>query len=357
MPSNNIAIVAASAFTPYGMTTDDFIEGINGRPVQFDNNSELAEYISEASVQVALTPEYDARKVLNARGINHLDRLTRHVCVAAQQLHASLVDDGMDQWPVQIAADRLSIVLGTTGPVQSVVDFDMAAIEEPQYVSSGLFPNIVFNVPACYASIRHGAKASVISFNDGETASANAFKTAIGQLQNNRADMVWVGGAEALTPAHVLLIGSQSNYQAGQPLPAMTEGAYLLAAVKYDMAVQNAMPVLAELECAVSLFCPDPEKALVALLARMCAERPVEMQEISWLVGETSGVDGILGYALKTLDIQQPLGYLASATTAASVMTVLCHRQVLAGERVLHICRDENGAWAAVLLRKNRDLC
>ncbi len=356
MQHDNLVIVAGAAVTPFGLNTSDFCKGINGGGYLFEEHNELTGFVTDTKVNSASISTYDAKKALNTRAVSQLDQLTKHVSVATLELQKNLGCDDVESRKEKVSDDQLSIVLGTTGPVQSVIDFDIEAFKEPQYVAAGLFPNVVFNVPGCHASIRHKARGSVLTLNDGDTASANAIKLACGQLTNNRSDMVWVGGAEALNPAQVLMLKAQQNFINEPVLPDLAEGVFLFAMTRKETAQENDHQTLAEIETTAALFCPDKDLALKKLIEKLVSDCPEEMKEVTWLSSNLSAPIKPLGYDVKAFNADKKLGYLAAATSAASLMCILASHEVNPGERVLHICQDENGASSAILLRKTKHL-
>ena len=89
--NDTLAITAAVALSPYGLATDDFARGYTGIATGFQAGGDLSAYLKDAPpLHAALVPEYDAKKLLNTRSINHLDRLTRHLSVALESLHGAL---------------------------------------------------------------------------------------------------------------------------------------------------------------------------------------------------------------------------------------------------------------------------
>ena len=354
--SKPLIITACAAITPYGLNTHDFANGYQQRDLDFSANTELAKYITDDNVQAAMLPEYDVKKLLNMRGAGQLDSLTKHLCVAAKEMEVQLGFDSVEMRQEKIKDERLSIVIGSTGPVQSVMNFDEAAVEEPQYVAPGAFPNVVFNVPACYASIRHAARASVITLTDGDTSSANAIKVAMRQLENDRVDMAWAGGAEELTPAQVLLLKAQDNFIDLETLPPLSEGVYLFALTSQDKAETLGTPSLAEVYEVVTLFNPNVEQGTKQLIERLAELHPEKMKEVTWVVSNVAKDTDMLPYACKLYQTNETLGCLAAASSAAAIMATLADPKVLPGEHLLHICHDECGASAAILYHKTNHL-
>lgn len=356
MQPDNLVIVASAAVTPFGLETSEFSKGTNGDAYEFKEDESLSEYLTDSQVKSSYIPKYDAKKELNTRAVSQLDQLTKHVCIATQKLQKDLGFDSVEERQQKIPDERISLMLGSTGPVQSVVDFDITSYKEPQYVAAGLFPNVVFNVPGCYASIRHGIKGSVLTFNDGDVSSANALKVACGKLNSERCDVAWVGGAEALTPAHALMVKSQQSSIKNSHLSDLAEGVYLFAIMRKQYATDQGYEAIAEIEGTVNLFCPNKPLAIKRTVEKLNNDRPEEMKEISWVSGYTSEVSPLLNYDVKEFKEASKLGYLASATSAAEVMSALASDLVKPGERVLHVCQDENGASSAILFRKVKSI-
>ncbi|WP_284209313.1 beta-ketoacyl synthase N-terminal-like domain-containing protein, partial [Chitiniphilus shinanonensis] len=219
-----LVISAAAALSPYGLGVQALLDGLRTAPPAFAP----LEGAYRAEPKLARVPDYDARELLATRSIGNFDRLTLHVCVAAAQLHRAM---GLDDPAVrreQLPDERVSLVLGSSGPLQSVLAFDLQAIDEPRYVQPSIYPNVVFNVPASYAAIRHGIRGSCITLTDGDASGLIAFSLAASQLEAGRIDLALVGAAEEATPAYALYRHSLAH-AAGQPAAPLVEGAALLA--------------------------------------------------------------------------------------------------------------------------------
>ncbi len=349
--SHEIVITATAALTPYGLNVSDTVHGLNnGSAVCFDESEEMGTYTG-MPIKVAPIPDYNVREMLATRSISSYDRLTRHLLVAVDQLHHDLdFSDHVSRQELAID-ERVALVLGSSGSVQSVTDYDLQAIREPQYVQPGLFPNCVFNVPASYAAIRRSIKGSCITLTDGDVSSLVALTVAMRQLRSGRMDLVFAGGAEELTPAYALHRTAQAaKYH--EPSPSISETAVLFALEPIEAAEKRNRCPLAVIKAAAHVYYPEPQAGLHACLAELQRQVGKDVSDVKWLYAE-DGIDtDILGLAARKLQLKDKLGHCGAVYGAAAVLAGLSHPDILPGDTVLVLSTDPNGACAALLFEK-----
>jgi 3-oxoacyl-[acyl-carrier-protein] synthase II len=351
--SSPLVITAASALTSYGVGAEAYARGFEAGPTQF---APMAGSYTQ-DVFCARVPAYDAKQLLGVRSVSNFDRLTLHVCVALDALHKQLGFGDTQQRRAHLADDRISLVLGSSGPLQSIVDLDLQTIQEPGYVQPSIVPNLVFNVPASYAAIRHGIRGSCITLTDGDTSSLKALAMAATQLESGRIDLALVGGAEEATPAYALYCAALAA-AGGQPCPPLTEGAAMFALERAEDAAAAGRVSIGKLFGCAQVFAPDdPTAGLAACLDKL-------RRRFGGLIDEISVV-----YAAKEIDVKrvgldrcrnvnlaERLGHFGAMSASVAMLDALVRSHIGAGELILIVQADRAGACAAGLLQKHATL-
>lgn len=347
--NNELVITAAAAVTPYGLGVDAFASGMAAQPPRFGALD--GAYAPGSSV--AAVPAYDARSLLATRSISNFDRLTLHVCVAVEQLKQQLGMGNLEQRRQTLPDERISFVLGSSGPLQSILGFDVQTIEEPRYVQASIYPNVVFNVPASYAAIRHGIRGSCITLTDGEASSLQAFGVAAAQLEAGRIDLALVGGAEEATPAYALYQAAVAA-RAGEPCPPLSEGSIVFALERAAQASAAGREPMATLHGCAQVFSHDAASAgLGACLAKL-ERRLGPLRDRVGVVCADGGIDpGVLGLGhCRVVGLGGRLGHVGAMYGACAILNALVRDDIAPGELVLVLQADADGACAAALLQK-----
>lgn len=343
-------ITAGSALTPYGIGTNAYAQGSTPTSKPLEGN-----YATHT--EVAMVPDYDAQQLLAVRSVSNFDRLTLHVCVAVDQLHKQLGYADLTARRQALADDRMCIVIGSAGPLQSIVDFDLQTIEEPSYVQPSRVPNVVFNVPASYAAIRHGIRGSCITLTDGDSSSLKAFAIAAGQLQFGRIDLAMVGGAEEATPAYAMYRQAMDQSSSSNGLP-ISEGASLFAMETVEHARQAGHSSLAGLFGCAQVFSPNaPQVGLRACLAKLERQFPQAMAAISIVYCDADVEASELGLSEVTqVQLDQKLGRTGAMYGSLALLDALTSNQVADHSVILVLQADEAGACVAALFEKHGQL-
>lgn len=343
-------ITANSALTPFGIGADAYAQGSTPNRKPLEGN-----YATQA--EVAMVPDYDAQHLLAVRSVSNFDRLTLHVCVAVDQLHKQLGYADLTTRRQTLADDRMCIVLGSAGPLQSIVDFDLQTIEEPSYVQPSRVPNVVFNVPASYAAIRHGIRGSCITLTDGDSSSLKAFAIAAGQLQFGRIDLAMVGGAEEATPAYAMYRQAMDQFARSSDLP-ISEGASLFAMETAEHARLAGRSSLAGLFGCAQVFSPnEPQVGLRACLDKLERKFPQAMAAISivYFDGEADISELGLSHAIN-IQLEQKLGRTGAMYGSLALLDALTSSEVNDGALILVLQADQAGACVAALFEKHAHL-
>jgi 3-oxoacyl-(acyl-carrier-protein) synthase len=155
---------------------------------------------------VAEVRGFEAAKHLGDRGLRTLDRLSKLLIVASRLALADARlkeagvwlerEAGEPPWP-----DRVGLVVSNAyGSLEAISELDrVALLEDPRYINPSRFPLTVSNTAAGYTSIWEEIRALNISVSDGNCGALDAVACADAMLEGARADVLLVGGAEAMS--------------------------------------------------------------------------------------------------------------------------------------------------------------
>ena len=348
--SPEIVITATAALSPYGIGTAALAAGLQGQalpaatPVQGCHGR---------PVMARQVPDYDGRALLGVRSISQFDRLTLHVGVAVDEVLRGLGFADAKARAAQVPDDAIGIVLGSSGPLQSIMAFDLQTIADPRYVQPSLVPNVVFNVPASYAAIRHTMRGSAITLTDGPSSSLKAMALALAQLESGRLSLVLCGAAEEATPAYALYAQALAA-QRGAPQPVLWEGAALFALETAAHAARHGrVPRAALVGCAQAFAPRDPQAALAQALHRLQATHPAAMREVSRVWADSAALAARAGLgALKVHELGRLQAELGTLPGALAVLDLVTDPAVGRGELALVVQAEADGCGAAALLRR-----
>lgn len=187
-------ITAWSAISPFGLGADAFRAGLRaGVPAPAE---------AGPAVPARLVPDFDARTVLGKKGTRSMDRVTALAVAAVGELAG-----GPDAAHAPAGGPAPGLVLGTTGSVQSTMDFTRSSLdgERPFYVDPARFPNTVMNCAAGLSAIRHGLKGPNATIAGGRAAGLLALNYARRLQAGGRAGTLYCGGVEEYSDARARL--------------------------------------------------------------------------------------------------------------------------------------------------------
>jgi 3-oxoacyl-[acyl-carrier-protein] synthase II len=228
-------------------------------------------------------------------------------------------------------------------------------VHDPRYVQPSRVPNLVLNVPASHAAIRHGIRGSCITLTDGPTSGLKALSLALGQLASGRMDLALCGTAEEATPAAALAVEAEARRARCAPA-TLLEGAAMLALEPRAQARLRQRRMLAEVHGCVHRFAPGaPGQALASCLERLRLTQSSRLREISRLYLD-GPVDGADWPALQPRRIAQAFEgpALAAGTLGAGMALVefAASDAIGSGELGLLLHADPQGNAAAALLQR-----
>ncbi|MGP1693653.1 MAG: beta-ketoacyl synthase N-terminal-like domain-containing protein, partial [Giesbergeria sp.] len=282
---------------------------------------------------------------------------TVHLSVTTDFLHQALHFADTEARRAHVADEAVSLIVGSTGPLQSIFEFDLQTIDEPQYVQPGVFPNTVFNVPASYAAIRRSIKGSCLTLTNGETSSLDALALAARQIADGRTQLALVGGAEELTPAYALFMQSLQRTRGDMAAP-LAEGVALFALESAAAAKARGQPILAELQAVTGLYCPDRAAGVQECLRRLRSQvGDKALLEIDRVYKNRAVDPEHLGlHCSSIIDVASQLGDLGSVHGGFALLAALTDPTLPPGAQILIVNASHEGACAACLVRKNLHL-
>ena len=228
-------------------------------------------------VFVAEVPGFDASRYLGDKGLRTLDRLTKLMIVSARlALHdGGLKKDGLF---VQSSAEQAGIVCSNAyGSLEAIAELDRVAIlEDARYINPAKFPNTVSNSASGYVSIWEDLRALNVAVSDGNCGALDAVACADIYLETGRADVLLVGGAEALSEGLFLAFHRLGALGAGTDgSGTLGEGSALFVMEPLEHAAARGATVLAEIVGYGTAFLPPPGEALLFRASAEALERAI----------------------------------------------------------------------------------
>jgi 3-oxoacyl-(acyl-carrier-protein) synthase len=262
--------------------------------------------------RIAEVPDFDAARYLGARGMRTLDRLSKLMVVAARQcLHDAALKEG-GVWATARAGDapwgsRVGLVVSNAyGSLEAITELDrVALLEDRRYINPSRFPLTVSNTAAGYTSIWEDLRALNVSVSDGNCGALDAVACADILLGSARADVLLVGGAEAMSePLFVAFrrLGANFGSRDAEPTSAsgcLGEGAALLSIETSQVAQARGATVLGEILGYGTSFAPPPHpgsllcaapEALTQAIRDALADADVSAEAVDVVVSGVSGI-------------------------------------------------------------------
>jgi 3-oxoacyl-[acyl-carrier-protein] synthase II len=344
-----VVITGWTAVSPFGLGRQSFSDGLR------EGRSTVVEHVVEGSPdkQACLVPGLDPAKILNGKGIRHLDRGSQLALATLGELVDPETDTGL----------RAGLVIGTTaGSVQSEMDHIRLSLTmprphflEPKTIASG-----TMNCATAQCAIRFGITGPNTTLAGGRGAALHALNYAHRLLTLDRADSVIVGAIEEWTTARAW-VTHHAGHREGKPLG---EGC---AAFRVEPAATAKRPVLAEVLGFGSRVALEPGDTAATMTE--CALGVLKHADVkSWdvwavlgPVGTDVGIpDGLFGNAIADVpdfEVMGDTGAVSAAFAVVAALDVLRSLPDADGKVVLVVASDPGGVVACALLRlvTNRD--
>jgi 3-oxoacyl-[acyl-carrier-protein] synthase II len=203
-------VTGCGVVSALGVGRATFFEAIasGARSLSRDGVIETFDASKYPGAQVAEARGFDAATYLGDKGLRTLDRLSKLLIVSAR---FALDDSGLKtrgQWvaggeSARPWPERVGIVVSSAyGSLEAITELDrVALLEDARYINPSRFPLTVSNSAAGYVSIWEDLRALNVTVSDGNCGALDAVACADLLLDSARADVLLVGGAEAMTEA------------------------------------------------------------------------------------------------------------------------------------------------------------
>lgn len=261
-----------------GVGRSAFFEAMRAGALPAEGSHETASWRASGPPvrQPAEVPDFDAAKYLGDKGLRSLDRLTKLLIVAAR---LGLQDAGLKRdgaWTTG-APDRVGIVTSNAyGSLEVITELDrVALLEDARYINPSRFPLTVSNSAAGYASIWEELRAINVSVSDGNCGALDAFACADVFLDQSRADVLLVGGAEALSEALAVAFARLGAFDGPGDQLRLGEGAALVALETPAAAAARCANVICTVTGYGTAFVPPEREAALVYASVPALERAI----------------------------------------------------------------------------------
>ncbi|MFI6132073.1 beta-ketoacyl-ACP synthase II [Micromonospora sp. NPDC051141] len=193
MSRPDVVVTGLGATTPLGgdvaSTWDAMLTGRSGV------SALTQEWAGQLPVRIAAQLAVDPAEVLDRVKLRRLDRSQAIALIAAREAwaDAGLADAGPD--PERLA---VSVGSGIGGATTLLAQDDILEASGPRRVSPHTVPMLMPNGPAAWVGLELGAKAGVHSVASACATGAEAISLGLDIIRAGRADVVVVGGTEAV---------------------------------------------------------------------------------------------------------------------------------------------------------------
>lgn len=251
-----VVITGLGTVNPLGKTTEETWAKIKNNEcgLSFISGFDTTDYQVKVAGEVA---DFDPTPVIDKRAAKRMDRFCQFAVVSA---HEAVKMSGVDLDTID--KDRFGVIIGSgIGGIGSIEEQEQRLLEKgPRRVSALTIPMIITNMAAGYVSIEFGAKGLVSNVVTACASGTNSIGEAFYAIQQDRADLVLAGGAEAsITPLAIsgfqsmtALSTSDDPKRASIPFDAerggfvMGEGAGVVMVESLEHAQKRGANILAE---------------------------------------------------------------------------------------------------------------
>jgi 3-oxoacyl-[acyl-carrier-protein] synthase II len=279
------AITGLGIVSPLGIGREPFFRAMQAPTLLADAPPFAVESFDGTKyprADVAEVRGFDPAKYLGDKGLRTLDRLTKLLVVAAR---LTMHDAGLkrDNQYVQSAPERVGVCCSNAyGSLEAITELDrVAQLEDARYINPAKFPNTVANSASGYVSIWEDLRALNVSVSDGNCGALDAVACADIYFDSERADVILVGGGEAISEPLFVAFLKLGALAAAHP-PAVNgvvngtrlgEGAVFVALEPLDLARERGTRVRAEVTGYGTAFLPPEGDASLIHPSREAAQR------------------------------------------------------------------------------------
>ncbi|QEV19972.1 beta-ketoacyl synthase N-terminal-like domain-containing protein [Streptomyces alboniger] len=346
-------ITAWSAISPFGFGADAFRAGLRGG----------VPAAAPGAGAARLVPDFDGRAVLGKKGTRSMDRVTALSVAAVRELV-----DRPDAPAAPAGGPAPGLVLGTTGSVQSTMDFTRSSLdgERPFYVDAARFPNTVMNCAAGQCAIWHGLKGPNATVAGGRAAGLLALNYARRLQAGGRAGTLYCGGAEEYSDARAHLHQHAQGTPGTPGTAVLGEGAAVLrlepgGSGADGAAERDGLAEVVALEFGVYEDAGEIPATLLRCLRRVLERAGARPEDVALVAPgaaegpEQEALSALFGHRPPAqTDCAALIGDQAAAAAAFQVLTVLVRAEedpALAGRLALVTAVDHDGTLGCALLR------
>jgi 3-oxoacyl-[acyl-carrier-protein] synthase II len=341
MERRRVVISGMGAVTPFGVTVDDYweglVEGRSGiRPITLFDASAFDSRIGGE------VPDFDAATLLDPKAIKRLDRYAQFALVATREAatQAGLIDGGFD-------SHRAAVIFGSGigGMNELEQQFDRLRAKGPSKVSAFTIPKLMVNAASGNISIVHGIRGKSIAVSSACASANHAMGEALFTIRRGEADVVFTGGSEAAMTqlavaafASMKALSTRNNEpeKASRPFDrdrdgfVLAEGGGALIFEEYEHARRRNAPMLAEVigfaasSDADHLTQPseDGEGAADAM-RRALEDARINPEDVDYI--NAHGTSTPLGDIAETMAVKKVFGPAAKKLVVSSTKSAVGH--------------------------------
>lgn len=301
-----VVITGYGAITPLGNTVDTFWENTKKGVCGIDNITafDTENYKCKIAAEVK---DFDAANYVERKETKRMDRYCQFALAAAKE---AVESSGLDVNAVK--SERFGVLVGSgIGGLGTIERETKNLLEKgPNRVSPLLIPMIIGNMASGNIAIKYGAKGICTCVVTACATGTNAIGDSFRMIQNNLADVMITGGAEAtITPLGIagfiqLTALSNSNDPLRSSIPfdaersgfIMGEGAGVLILESLEHAEARGAKILAEVvgygsTCdAYHMTAPAPDgEGGARAMALAIEEASIKPEEISYINAHGTG--------------------------------------------------------------------
>jgi len=372
--TRRVVVTGMGTVSPFGVGTDLFWENIkNGKSgVKYVTQADLSNHEIKIGGEC---PDFDASKYLDKKEVKRMDRFTQLALVAAQE---AMEDSGLDMEKTD--ATRVGVIVGSASGGTRTIEKNQTTIIErsPAKCSPFMVPMMIVDMAAGRISIMVGAKgpnrAVVTACATASHCIGDAFRT----ITYGDADVIIAGGSEA--PLTVLAISgfasartlSRRNDEperASRPFDKdrdgfiMAEGAGILVMEELEHALARGAKIYGEVvgyganADANDIVAPSPDGEGAGRAMQLAlADAGLKTNDVVYI--NTHGTSTGLGDIAESLAIEREFGdYAKNGLMVSSTKSMTGHTLGAAGaiEAIACMKTMETGIIPPTINFENRE--
>jgi 3-oxoacyl-[acyl-carrier-protein] synthase II len=340
MSERRVVISGMSALTPLGADLD----GIWDALCQGKSGIREISLFDPTPFKVKIggeVPDFDPSPILDHREQRRVDRFAQFAIVAA---HRAVEDAGLEFSAID--PQRAGVILGSgVGGLKELEDSTRQLIKDPARLSPHMITRLMVNAASGHVSIRYGLQGPISAVATACASSANAIGDAYRAIQQDEADVMITGGAEAaltqlglggFVAMRALSVRNDDPAGASRPFEkdrdgfVLSEGAGVLILEEYEHARQRGARIYAEIlgygttSDGIHIAAPDPNgRGAARAMRRALHDARLDAQEVDYI--NAHGTSTELGDRAETVAIKTVFGSRAAELAISSTKSELGH--------------------------------